>query len=87
MTGKSLRHVTHYLFLLVILIIGIFSMLILGKNVTSKITIIIFIGVSYFLWGIVHHLLEKDLHSEIIIEYFLFSVLGVASILGVLSYL
>lgn len=33
----------------------------------------------YFLWGVVHHWLEKDLHWRIVLEYFL--VAGIACLI------
>lgn len=35
-------------------------------------------GVLYFLWGIIHHLYEKNLTSRIMLEYFLVTALGIA---------
>lgn len=35
-------------------------------------------GVLYFLWGIIHHLYEKNLTSRIMLEYLLVTALGIA---------
>lgn len=38
----------------------------------------------YFLWGISHHIIEKDLHIKIIMEYFLVSVIACFILLSLL---
>ena len=40
-------------------------------------TIVVFTGLGYFFWGIVHHWQEGDLSLKVIIEYFVFAVLGI----------
>lgn len=87
MTSKSLRHLGHYIILLVILMTGLVGMIVSGKSAPTHTVILISISVGYFVWGIIHHLLEKDLHPEIVLEYFLMSSLGLATVLGVLYYL
>lgn len=37
-------------------------------------------GVSYVLWGVVHHLRSKNFHAKIVLEYLLVALLGVAII-------
>lgn len=39
----------------------------------------------YFLWGVVHHWLLKDLHWRIILEYFLVALLGCLTLLLVIN--
>lgn len=34
-------------------------------------------GVLYFLWGIIHHLYEKNLTGRIMLEYMLVTALGI----------
>lgn len=38
----------------------------------------------YFLWGISHHILEKDLHIKIIMEYLLVSMIACFILLSLL---
>lgn len=87
MKSKSLRHLTHYLILLTILILGIIATVLVGKSTFFKGFIVIFMALAYFSWGMIHHYIEKDLHPHLIIEYLLISVLGAASVIGVLFYL
>lgn len=34
-------------------------------------------GVLYFLWGIIHHLYEKNLNMRLVLEYVLVTALGI----------
>lgn len=87
MKSKSLRHVTHYLVLLALMLTGIVALLFTGTNLRLQTTIVILLALAYFVWGLAHHALEKELHAEIVIEYLLFALLGAGSILAVLYYL
>lgn len=87
MTPKSLRHLSHYIVLLVIMLTGLIAMVSSGQNTSTHFVILVLISLSYFVWGIAHHLLEKDLHPEVVIEHFIMSLLGLATVLGVLYYL
>ncbi len=87
MTGKSLRHIYHYLVLLILMVGGIIAIIFTGRNLAAQTGIVLLIAFSYFIWGLIHHALERTLHAEIVIEYLLLALLGAGSILGVLYYL
>ncbi len=87
MKHKSLRHISHYSVLLVLMVVGLTSIAIFGKDTSSHTFILVGLAIVYFLWGIVHSALEGELHSEIVLEYLLFDLLGLALVLGVLYYL
>ncbi|OGD71475.1 hypothetical protein A3D09_02575 [Candidatus Collierbacteria bacterium RIFCSPHIGHO2_02_FULL_49_10] len=87
MTAKSLRHLSHYIALLVILMAGLVAMMVSGGSTTVHTLILVLISLGYFIWGVIHQFLEKEFHLEIILEYFLFSLLGLAFVMGVLYYL
>ncbi|MBI2326314.1 hypothetical protein HYU91_02910 [Candidatus Collierbacteria bacterium] len=89
MKNKSLRHVYHYVVLLVLMVASLIATFIIGRNAASHVIVLasISIAVAYFIWGVVHSALEDEFHAEIIFEYFLFASLGFALVLGVLYYL
>lgn len=87
MKNKSLRHVTHYIVLLVLMIAGLIAISLTGRNPDSHTIVLASIAVAYFTWGVTHSALEGEFHSEIIFEYFLFASLGFALVMGVLYYL
>jgi hypothetical protein len=87
MTSKSLRHLSHYIVLLVIMMSGLVAMIVSGKSTLFHTLILVLISLSYFIWGVIHQFFEKEFHLEIILEYFFFSLLGFAFVMGVLYYL
>ncbi len=87
MTNKSLRHISHYAILLILMVVGLITATVAGKGTVFHTFVLIGITVAYFLWGIIHSALEGELHSEIVLEYLLFGLLGLALVLGVLYYL
>lgn len=84
---KTKKHFYHYLFLILFCLLAVGSTIYLPNQKIIKASIIIVFSLSYFLWGIFHHTIEKDIHPEIILEYLLFSLFGAGSILAVLYYL
>ena len=87
MTPKSLRHISHYAILLILMVVGLIIASVTDKSTVFHTLILIGIAAAYFLWGLIHSALEGELHSEIILEYLLFGLLGLALVLGVLYYL
>ena len=87
MKNKSLRHISHYAILLILMVTGLIIVSVTGKSTVIHTIILISIAAAYFIWGIIHSALEDELHSEIILEYLLFGLLGLALVLGVLYYL
>lgn len=87
MKNKSLRHISHYVVLLVLMVTGLIIASVTGEDTVFHTIVLISIAVAYFIWGIIHSALEGELHSEIVLEYLLFGLLGLALVLGVLYYL
>ena len=87
MKNKSLRHISHYAVLLILMVTGLITASLTGKDTVFHTIVLVSIAVTYFIWGIIHSALEGELHSEVIMEYLLFGLLGLALVLGVLYYL
>lgn len=87
MKPKSLRHLSHYIVLLILMVVGLIALTLSGKTTFSHTAILVLIASAYFLWGVIHQYLENELHSETVMEYLLFTLLGLALGLGVLYYL
>jgi len=64
---------THYLVLFAGLFLGLFLFFTSNKIGLPGLEIESIIGlcVFYFIWGVIHHWLQKDLHIKIVLEYFL----------------
>lgn len=65
-------------------IIFVFSLMLLisfSNDLSYKKLIIFLTGGCYFWWGIFHHWRQDDLYTKIVLEYLLFSILGISVML------
>ena len=68
-------HIHYYLFLIVVLVSGIFG--ITQTNVRqTQITIFALTDIAYILLGVLHHFAHHDLSMRIVLEYILIGALG-----------
>lgn len=86
MKPKSLHHLSHYIILLILMIVGLVALILFSGTTFSHTAILVLIASAYFIWGVTHQYLENELYSETVMEYLLFSLLGLALGLGVLYY-
>ena len=84
MLNKLYKHSPYYLSLIAILTLG-FLLAVTSSNKTFQIGVTIATTFFYVLWGIMHHLLNHDLHAKIVIEYILIGVFGLTIIFFLLS--
>ncbi len=87
MKNKTLRHLSHYIVLLVLMVIGLTVLTFVNQSTFSHTLVLILMALTYFVWGIIHQILDGEISLEIVLEYFLISILGLALVLGVLYYL
>lgn len=80
------RHVIHYGILVAILGIGVAAFYAVRPNTLLQLLAAITTAVSYVLWGIVHHAIEKDLHHRIVIEYMLIGAIAIVLFVTVLGF-
>lgn len=79
--GDAGTQTVHYVALLAIFIWAIFGYALFSYDRALQAFIIATMGLAYFLWGVLHHRLEGDLHPKIMVEYLLVSLLGVIVVL------
>jgi hypothetical protein len=84
MLKKISEHTIYYISLLIILSLG-FLLAYSSSDRSFQIGVIIAITFFYVLWGIMHHLINHDLHTKIVIEYVLIGVFGLTIIFFLLS--
>ncbi len=77
MISEFTKHKFHYLILLIILGLGTFFILTFRFNPTAKLLSLILTALFYFIWGIWHHRQADHLRLEVVLEYFLVSLLAV----------
>lgn len=80
-------HSTNWHFL--VLLIGLGFLLILLFVFRTDLfllrIIIVIIGLFYFLWGMFHHVLAKDLHVKIVLEYLSIAIVGIILLLALVA--
>ncbi|EKD67961.1 MAG: hypothetical protein ACD_48C00135G0004 [uncultured bacterium] len=75
----------HYFVLAVILLGGIFMFFSSQGNTGIQLIVGTITAISYILWGIIHHALERELHPKIVIEYILIGGIAIVLIWSMLS--
>lgn len=73
--------VTHYLPLVAVMIAASVGFYLFSYDRPLRISLVVAAGVSYFVWGIIHHYIHKDLSMEIIFEYLFILLFGVSAII------
>lgn len=79
MIAKEKNIVLEYFVLILILLVGLFSLLFFKNVKNMRIFSILIMSFAYILWGMAHHAHEKNPHYKIVIEYILLS--GAVSVL------
>lgn len=87
MKPKSLRHLSHYIVLLLLMVGSLVALIFTSRNILSHTVFLIFITVSYLLWGVIHSAIEKELTTKTFLEYSILGLLGLTMVLSVLYYL
>ena len=78
------KHLKHYLPLLGILIIGGVGFVTFGYDREFQAAIVISTALGYFVWGLIHHFLHRDLYIEVVLEYLAIAVLGIVVVFSLL---
>jgi hypothetical protein len=71
------RHPLHYFALLCSQLVGLWGIFWFNYSPSTQFTIVIYMSISYVVWGIYHHREHHDLHPKVIAEYILFAILAV----------
>lgn len=82
---KPIRSLADYLILTIIVSIAVLLVLFYNGNKNYQEYIIVGLSALYVLWGIFHHAREKTLETKIVLEYFLFAILGSVLVTGLLK--
>lgn len=71
------RHPLHYFVLLCAQLVGLWGIFWFSYSPTTQFAIIIYMSISYVVWGLFHHQQHHDLKLRILLEYILFALLAV----------
>jgi len=77
-------HLGYYSSLIVILAFGFLLVSLSAPNRGLQILVAAITTFLYVFWGIVHHLINHDLHVKIVVEYVLIGILGLTMIIFIL---
>ena len=78
------HHPVHYLSLGLILAVALFLFAFFAYDRSLQIAIAVAVSFAYFAWGVIHHLIHKDLYIVVALEYLLVSVLGFVIMLSII---
>lgn len=79
MINSNLKsHIGYYIAFILVQVLGLGLVLLASGNKQIQLLAVFGIVCFYFLFAIVHHLLDHDLTSKIVIEYALIGCLGLA---------
>ncbi len=79
------HHAEYYLSLSVILIFGIFITIRFAPDTTLQMATVVLLSLLYVCWGILHHVLNHNINTKIVVEYILISSLGMSIVLFLLK--
>ena len=82
--GKIKTHIGYYISLFLILAFGFLLVFLAFPNRGLQMIIVVLTTFFYISWGIVHHLINHDLHAKIVVEYMLVGILGLTIVLFIL---
>ena len=80
-----MKDLKHYLSLLAILSIGFGLFWIFNFNRQIQIWITIGLGITYVLWGVLHHAIKKEFYWRTVWEYLLVAVFACVIIIFLLA--
>lgn len=76
----------HYLVLLGILGGGVWTFFFVAPNVTLQLLVGLVTVLGYIFWGVIHHIIQKDLHHKIVIEYILIGAIALVLLVTMLGF-
>jgi hypothetical protein len=77
--------IINYTVLILILFGGVVSFYTVRSNPTLQLMIGVVTSVSYVLWGIIHHYMDRSLHKKIVIEYLLIGAIAIVLLATVIK--
>ena len=71
-----MKELKHYLALVAILSFGLGLFWIFNYNRQIQMGITLVLATAYVGWGVIHHLIKKDFHWRIVLEYIVVAILA-----------
>ncbi len=80
------RSVSHLLVLIAVLAAGVIAFMYVTPNATLQLYVGIVTAVVYVLWGLIHHVINRDLHQKIVVEYLLIGAIAIVLLVTMLGF-
>lgn len=78
MKKKFNEHILYYISLIIIFVLGTLLISLVSPNKQLQMAIFSFVALLYVIWGILHHFINHEITSKIVVEYILIGILGTA---------
>jgi hypothetical protein len=83
MYKKINEHVAYYISLIVIFALGAFLIYSATPNKQLQMLIFVIMAIFYVIWGVLHHFINHELSTKIVVEYILIGTL----VIGIMFFL
>lgn len=78
------RHIWEYLILLLVGSAFVVGFITVSPNIQAQTGLAVALGAFYVIWGVLHHLLDRNLTTKITIEYAAIAALAAVILIGLL---
>ncbi len=78
---KIIQQIPYYIPLAAIFLLGAFGFFAFSYDHVFQTGVVVAIGVSHVVWGIVYHTIHRDLTVLTVLEYIVFAAFGVTAVL------
>ena len=78
------KHLPHFMSLVGILFAGFAGLVMFSYDKHFQLSIAVATAAGYVAWGVVHHILHRDFHFEIFLEYLAVAILGLTIVFSLI---
>lgn len=78
------KHIPHYISLFGIFIAGILGLYLFSYDKAFQIGIAVALSLVYVSWGIIHHVIHKDIYLSVVLEYVAVAILGLVMVVSLI---
>lgn len=79
-------HIMHFIVLVLMLAVGTGMFMAAHGNTVLQLVIGVVTSIAYIAWGIIHHVMQGDLHRKVVIEYIFVGSIAIILLFIVLGY-
>jgi hypothetical protein len=79
------NELSQYIVLICVLACGLFAFYYVRPNGALQFIVGAMTTIAYVLWGIIHHVAKKDLHTRVVVEYILIGAIAIVLLATILK--